>query len=184
MLSQKEISRRYYLKHRTKILKKAKIYYILHRKEILERNTKYNKNHSKKLKKYNRKYNKIYYKTHKKILNYQRNKYFKKRKKQDIQFKLLCQLRTRISLALKGNPKLSTTIKIIGCSIFKFKQHLQRQFKKGMTWKNYGLYGWHIDHIIPCAKFDLSKPSEQKKCFHYINLQPLWAKENLTKNKF
>jgi hypothetical protein len=47
-----------------------------------------------------------------------------------------------------------------------------------MNWDNYGFYGWHIDHIRPCASFDLSKPSEQRKCFNYTNLQPLWATEN------
>ena len=50
-----------------------------------------------------------------------------------------------------------------------------------MSWKNHGKYGWHIDHIKPCSKFNLIDPTEQKKCFHYTNLQPLWAKDNLTK---
>jgi hypothetical protein len=40
---------------------------------------------------------------------------------------------------------------------------------------------WHIDHIIPCVSFDLSKPKEQAKCFHYSNLQALWKHENLSK---
>lgn len=52
-----------------------------------------------------------------------------------------------------------------------------------MSWDNYGMYGWHIDHIKPCSSFDLSNPAEQKICFHYTNLQPLWAKENLSKGK-
>jgi len=56
-----------------------------------------------------------------------------------------------------------------------------KQFKPGMTWDNYGYYGWHIDHKVPCSNFDLSKPEEQYKCFHYTNLQPLWAEENLIK---
>ena len=51
-----------------------------------------------------------------------------------------------------------------------------------MTWENHTTHGWHIDHVKPCAVFDLSKPEEQKKCFHYTNLQPLWAKENLSKS--
>ena len=48
-----------------------------------------------------------------------------------------------------------------------------------MSWDNYG--DWHIDHIRPCCSFDLSKIEEQEKCFHYSNLQPLWAEENMTK---
>ena len=74
-------------------------------------------------------------------------------------------------------------MKLIGCSIESLKNYLEKQFKKDMTWHNHGLYGWHIDHIRPCISFDLIKKSEQKKCFHYTNLQPLWAKENLSKGK-
>ena len=51
-----------------------------------------------------------------------------------------------------------------------------------MNWLNYGRHGWHVDHIRPCASFDLSKPSEQKKCFNYKNLQPLWEEDNLAKS--
>lgn len=110
-----------------------------------------------------------------KITSYERN-----RRKVDLNYKLTRYLRTRLSVALKGNPKLKTTIKLIGCSIEFLKEHLEKRFKSGMTWDNYGL--WHIDHIRPCASFDLSKPCQQHKCFHYTNLQPLWAEENLKKS--
>jgi len=111
------------------------------------------------------------------------NKYRKNRRKADIYFRLICNLRTRINEILKGNPKLSTTMNLVGCSIDKLKKHLESQFESGMSWNNYGYYGWHVDHIRPCVSFDLSKESEQKKCFNYKNLQPLWAKDNLSKNK-
>ena len=52
-----------------------------------------------------------------------------------------------------------------------------------MNWRNYGFYGWHIDHIIPVCTFDLNNKNDIKKCFHYSNLQPLWCKDNWTKLK-
>lgn len=57
---------------------------------------------------------------------------------------------------------------------------LEQQFTEGMTWENYG--EWHVDHIRPCVSFDLSIPEQQQECFHYTNLQPLWAKDNLQKS--
>jgi hypothetical protein len=50
-----------------------------------------------------------------------------------------------------------------------------------MSWDNYGFRGWHIDHKKPCALFDLSLPEQQRECFHFSNLQPLWAADNLAK---
>ena len=61
------------------------------------------------------------------------------------------------------------------------KEYLEKQFEKGMSWKNYG--EWHIDHIKPCASFSLINEEEQKECFHYTNLRPLWAEENLSRPK-
>jgi hypothetical protein len=68
---------------------------------------------------------------------------------------------------------------LLGCTLEFLKGYLEAQFVEGMTWDNYG--EWHIDHIIPCADFDLSNPVAQETCFHYSNLQPLWAEDNLKK---
>lgn len=84
---------------------------------------------------------------------------------------------------LKGRIKSDTTKKLLSCSIDDFKKYLESQFTEGMTWKNYGTGGWEIDHIIPCCTFDFSKESEQKECFHYTNLRPLWAKENRSRQR-
>lgn len=82
--------------------------------------------------------------------------------------------------ALNGKTKSNNTIRLLGCSLDELRDHLERQFSEGMTWDNYG--DWHIDHRLPCASFDLSNPDEQKVCFNYTNLQPLWAKDNLSKS--
>jgi hypothetical protein len=68
----------------------------------------------------------------------------------------------------------------MGCSIAYAYAYLEAQFAEGMSWENYG--EWHIDHIRPCASFDLEDPVQQRECFHYTNLQPLWAKDNLSKS--
>lgn len=101
--------------------------------------------------------------------------YIKNRKKNDINFKLLNNIRSRINTALKKNIKSSSSIELLGCSIAEARKHLESKFKEGMSWENHGMYGWNIDHIRPCASFDMSKPEQQKACFHYTNLQPLWA---------
>ena len=68
---------------------------------------------------------------------------------------------------------------LVGCSIHYLKEYLTKQFKSGMNWNNVGK--WHVDHIIPVVKFNLKDPEQQKTCFHYTNLQPLWALDNLKK---
>jgi hypothetical protein len=90
-------------------------------------------------------------------------------------------LSARIRLALVNNTKSKKTIQYTGCDFSFLKQYLEKQFKKGMTWENYGMHGWHIDHIIPCALFDLSDNDQQKQCFHYSNLRPLWGVDNMNK---
>lgn len=108
-------------------------------------------------------------------------KYSKQKRQTDINYKLRGLIRKRILNAIKHNTKSASSLELLGCSIEFVKRHLEKQFKKGMSWENHGVKGWHIDHIKPCAKFDLSKPEEQKICFHWSNLQPLWWHENLSK---
>lgn len=107
-----------------------------------------------------------------------------KRYYQDITYKLGSLLRNRIWKALKiqGLQKNDTTMELTGCSKEELIEYLESQFSKGMTWENWSLYGWHIDHIRPVSSYDLSDPAQVKECFHYSNLQPLWAIDNLKKS--
>jgi len=112
-----------------------------------------------------------------------KKQYQKQQRISSLNFKIQQILRNRINSALyyKYAKKAFKSIELLGCSIEYLRQHLESQFKEGMSWDNHGLYGWHIDHIKPCAAFDLTIPEQQKECFHFTNLQPLWAKENLFK---
>jgi hypothetical protein len=109
--------------------------------------------------------------------------YIKTRLETNINYKLSFTIRSRIRSAIKNQygEKAYKSPELLGCTIEEARLHIESQFKDGMTWENHGLYGWHIDHIRPCASFDLSDPEQQKQCFHYTNLQPLWADENLQK---
>lgn len=100
----------------------------------------------------------------------------------DFGYRLECCLRSRLLIALRvsESSKSARTKELCGCSIEQLKEHLQSQFKPGMTCENYGPV-WHIDHIKPCAKFDLTDPEQQRICFHWTNLQPLFAAENISK---
>jgi len=111
-----------------------------------------------------------------------RREYIRNKRSTDINCRISHNISSRVRIALEGNPKFSTTMKLVGCSVERLKFHLESMFQQGMNWDNYGK--WHIDHIEPCANFDLSIPEEQTACFHYTNLQPLWAKDNLRKNKY
>ena len=106
----------------------------------------------------------------------------RKHRKNNLSVRLLENARSRVYAALKGKVKSAKTMELIGCTIEYLKTYLESQFVKGMKWDNYGRYGWHIDHIIPCAVFDMSNHKEQKECFHFSNLQPLWAEDNLRKS--
>jgi hypothetical protein len=95
--------------------------------------------------------------------------------------KLLNSLRSRLSSLTKDGRKSASTMDLTGCTVEELRQHLEAQFTDGMNWDNYGRTGWHIDHIRPCASFDLTDPEQQRQCFHYTNLQPLWAADNIRK---
>lgn len=96
---------------------------------------------------------------------------------------LTSTIKGSIYKALKENKKRRRWETLVGYTIEQLKQHLEKQFKEGMTWNNYGKYGWHIDHIIPISAFNFEKPEDDdfKRCWALKNLQPLWAKENLIK---
>jgi len=98
----------------------------------------------------------------------------------DPTFKVMRRLSSRIRETLRRKHVLKTTtsIKYLGCTAGHLRTHLESQFAEGMSWDNYGVFGWHVDHIIPCAAFDLSREDHQMVCFNYRNLRPLWHRDN------
>jgi len=111
------------------------------------------------------------------------NRWVKTKIKTDVSYRIKINLSSKLYHLLKDKnvSKTENTLTLIGCSIIELKNHLESKFKDGMNWKNYGKNGWEVDHIIPCKAFNLTKLEEQRKCFHYTNLQPLWQTENASK---
>ena len=107
--------------------------------------------------------------------------YNKRRKASDPVFRVVQNFRSRICALITGRRQWRGVASLIGCSGLELRAHLESQFQPGMTWENYGLHGWHVDHIRPCNTFDLSIKEEAAKCFHFRNLRPLWATENLSR---
>ena len=109
------------------------------------------------------------------------NAYARERLATDPQMKIAALLRNRFRTALKGKHRSGSAITLLGCTIPELMARFETLFTDGMTWDNHGYDTWHIDHIRPLASFDLKEPAQQAAAFHYTNLQPLSAFDNLSK---
>jgi len=169
--------RKYYINNTCACRKAMKKYENNNSKMLRKkRKERYELNKDKKIE-----YEKRYYQSNKQAILRRENEYNKRRYKNDTEFRLRKALRQRLYQALNGNGKTSSVLDNLGCTVEELKSHLESKFQPGMTWDNHGKDGWHIDHIVPLASFNLSDFDELKKACHYTNLQPLWAKDNLRK---
>ena len=186
-LKNKEKRKQYVLKNKEKIKKVIKLWYLKNKERVNELGKQWclkNKERKKETTKQWQLKNKEWrnevsrqWRLKNKEHIRERNK---KRRKNDSTYRLKINLKRRTLLALKGKHKNANTMTLLGVTNIELVwKHLELTFKPGMTRENHGK--WHIDHIRPCASFDLSKPEEQAKCFHYSNLQALWSHENLSK---
>lgn len=159
--------KRYYQKNIDRIKVRTQIYQAKNKEKIAARSLEYRKSNKEKS-----------------------NRYFSDRYKNDPIYRLKQGQRNRIGKLLKESNTIKTvkTPELLGCTVAELKVYLERLFLPGMTWENHGRWKvgqpmtWHVDHIRPCAIFDLTDPEQQKTCFHYTNLQPLWAIDNLMKS--
>lgn len=103
------------------------------------------------------------------------------RRRNDPNFRLHKIFSESLRKSLQGNKNGKHWEDVVGYTLEELKQHLEGQFKEGMTWDNYG--EWHIDHIIPKVLFEYTsyEDREFKQCWSLANLQPLWAEENIAK---
>jgi hypothetical protein len=173
-------------------------------KENPEKMNEFSKNYRKENPKKIKAYNKKYYSENSEKENMRCKKYRElnpekvreiarrdhlNRRHNDFRYKLRCNISSLISGRLKkrlSSKKSKSTFDFLPYTIEDLVQHLEKQFKKGMTWNNYGINGWHVDHIHPDCKFNYKnvEDKEFQKCWALKNLQPLWARDNWEKNRF
>lgn len=198
----------YYYSHKEDVLKSRREYRKENKEIIKESNRTYRESHKEEKRESNKQYrlknkeglrvkSRKYREENRELVKAIKAQYYQKNKPQinarhkhriqsDINYRITANLRSRLWCALKcqNAKKTNHTMDLVGCSIEFLKKYLEQMFLKGMTWDNYGRNGWSVDHIIPCASFDLTKEENQKKCFHYKNLQPMWETDNFKKNSF
>lgn len=173
----KESDRKRYSEKCEEVKSNVKKYNQENKNQIKKTKAKWREKNREKIRNYMREYRKNGY-------NKIRMEKEKQRLLNEPEYAILKRLRNRILQALKNNYKTSSTTNLLGCSLEDFKKYFESKFIDGMSWKIFlQTDKIHIDHIRPCASFDLSKEDEQKKCFHYTNLQPLWKEDNLKKGK-
>jgi hypothetical protein len=161
------------------ICKHQKKYYIINKESIIEKSKIYVKKNFIKTKEYQKEYQK----SHRDKININQRYKRKEKYKNNSIYKISRCVSHRVNSFLKSKNmrKTNKTFEIVGCTPIELKIHIEKQFIEGMTWDNYGFYGWHIDHKIP---LDSGRTEDEiYKLCHYTNLQPMWWKDNLEKGK-
>ena len=159
----KECRRKYRQVHFVEDAARGRRYYYCNREWVLEKA-------------------RLYYRTHKRRRAEIMRKYHQKRRilGTDKQYSLGQKLHKHVNRALCG-CKSETATDLLGCSGEEFKEYIESLFQAGMSWKNHNRAGWNIDCIRPCSSFDLKDNVQQRECFNFKNIQPLWAMDNLRK---
>lgn len=158
----KEKNKSWRINNKEYIQQKGKEYRLENKDKLLYKNRRYRSSNREKVNKYDREYR-------------------RKRNKEDINYRIRNNLRSRLVEAVKNKRKAGSAVQDLGCSIEKLRSHLEELFLPGMSWDNYGKGGWNIDHIIPLCAFDLTDKQQVIIACHYTNLQPLWEQDNFSK---
>jgi hypothetical protein len=151
--------RRSYIRNRDKNIRYSRDYVAVNRSAVYARNRRWRK-------------------ANPAAIRLNRRVYMRRRCQTDPLFRAIVAVRSRLYHAIRRAraKKATNTFDLTGCNAQELLSHIASQFHDGMSWSNYG--AWEIDHIKPCKDFNLLDPNEQKACFHYSNLRPLWRRDN------
>jgi len=175
----KQYHRQYYQDHKEERKQYHRQYKQDHREEKKQYDKQYNQDHKEERKQYNRQYKQ----DHREEKKQYRRQYENKKYKTDTTFRLRSIISKAIWKSIKRNKNGYHWEDLVGYTLDDLKQHLEKQFKDGMSWDNYGYDGWHIDHKKPVSWFNFTsyEDEEFKQCWALENLQPKWAEDNMVK---
>lgn len=165
----KKKNREYYKANKEKIREQQKRYYDENKDRVSESHARYYSANREKV----RAYQERYYRKYKDIIHTRRMSKLHSSPYE----RMIKNLRTRLSSFVRYKSK--KTKELIGCDREHFMRHLEVQFKEGMTWDNYG--EWVLDHHIPITAFNLENKKEFEACWHFSNIKPMWARDNMRK---
>jgi len=167
----------YCRKNKDKIAKRRKEYFIQYRLANKKQAKQYRENNKKRI----QEYSKQYYNENKSKIIKQHNKYKKQKRKNSSRYRLNANMGFGIWYSLRTKKNKQHWESLVDFTLDDLINHLEKQFRDGMSWDNYG--DWHVDHIIPKSyfKYEYLEDEKFKKCWNLANLQPLWAEENFKK---
>jgi len=153
-----------------------------YRKEYYKANMDKIRAYNKKRRQEKTKYYKKYRETHREHMRNYWREYYHKKLREDIKYRLNNNISRAIRHSLRGNKNGQHWEGLIECTLDELRVCMEKQWTEGMTWDNYGM--WHIDHKIPISAFNFDSPDhiDFKKCWALSNLQPMWAKDNISKH--
>ena len=172
--------KRHHLTNKDKWLEYGKKWRRLNREQQSAYHKQYRANNADRIRIRNREF----IKNNREKVRKQRTIYNRRYLQRNLSARIRARLRCRFGQAVRLGYKSSSVTSLLGCSIGDFKIYLESLFQSGMSWDNYGIGKgkWNLDHIMPCAIFDLTKPEHQKRCFHFSNMQPMWSDDNMRKS--
>jgi hypothetical protein len=139
-------------------------------------NAEYRRRHPERVKAWNERYRR---ENPEKFRQSQRD-YKRRRYAEDPEYRLLCQMKSRLSKVLGRGRGVTESIAACGCTLGQLMQHLESQFEDGMSWDRRS--EWHIDHIYPMCAIDPSNAAHVRAVNNYRNLRPLRSVDNWRKN--
>jgi hypothetical protein len=166
----KAYAKQYYKDNVEKIKLKSTQHYQDNIEKYKTKHRAYAKDNRERQVEYNRTHQKEYW-----------NSYVKNRYKNDPSFKLQMLIRHRINSAITKGYKRCKSKELLGCEVSEAREYIESMFLPEMNWGNHGPV-WELDHILPCASFDLTILEEQHKCFHFNNLQPLFKSTQIAES--